>query len=78
MGGKHFEPSNLEVDHPRRTPEGEEENDKRKEEENEDDIMLRQLKKIQANVSIWGLLMASQEHCQAHATNWQHAGMRTA
>lgn len=64
--GRHFKPANLEVDHPGRILEEEREKDKGKEkEEDEDDIVLRQLKKIQANVSIWGLLMASQKHRQA-------------
>ena len=31
---------------------------------NEEDEVLKQLQKTQANISLWGLLMASNKHCQ--------------
>ena len=34
-------------------------------EEEREDLVLKQLKKMQANVSIWGLLVASHKHRQA-------------
>ena len=36
---------------------------KGKEEKEEEDRVLTQLKKTQAHVSVWGLLMASHKHC---------------
>ena len=62
--GKHYKPSFLEKDHPRRDigegskimePKG-------KEEKEEEDRVLTQLKKTQAHVSVWGLLIASHKH----------------
>lgn len=65
-GGRHFKQAFLEGDRPGRTLEEEmKRNIERDKEEDEDDVVLKQLKKIQANVSIWGLLMASQKHRQA-------------
>ena len=64
---KHYKPSFLENDHPGRDigerskpmePKG-------KEYKEEEDMVLTQLKKTQAHVSVWGLLMASYKHCSA-------------
>ena len=65
--GKHYKPSFSEKDHPSRDigegfkpmePKG-------KEEKEEEDRFLTQLKKTQAHVSVWGLLMASHKHRSA-------------
>ena len=65
--GKHYKPSFLEKDHPSRDiGEGSEPTaTKGKEEKEEEDRVLTQLKKTQAHVSIWGLLMASHKHRSA-------------
>ena len=42
--------------------------EKQKEKQIEEEAVLRQLKKIQADISIWGLLMASRVHRQAVLT----------
>jgi len=65
--GKHYKPSFLEKDHlGRNMEEGSKPIEpKRKEEKEEKDRVLTQLKKTQAHVSIWGLLMASHKHCNA-------------
>ena len=65
--GKHYKPSFLEKDYPGRSikegmkpiePKG-------KEEKEEKDKVLTQLKKTQAHVSVWVLLMASHKHRNA-------------
>ena len=65
--GKHYKPSFLENDHPSRDigerskpvePKG-------KEEKKEEDRVLTQLKKTQAHISVWGLLIASHKHHSA-------------
>ena len=65
--GKHYKPSFLEKDHPGRDlGEGSKTSElKGKEDKEEEDRVLMQLKKTQANVSIWGLLISSQMHRKA-------------
>ena len=65
--GKHYKPSFLEKDHlGRNIGEGSKPMEpKGKEEKEEKDRVLTQLKKTQAHVSIWGLLMASHKHRSA-------------
>ena len=65
--GRHYKPSFLKKDHPRRDiGEGSKTMEPRgKEEKEEEDRVLTQLKKTQAHVSIWGLLVASHKHCSA-------------
>ena len=65
--GKHYKPSFLEKDHPSRDiGEGSKPTEtKGKEEKEEEDRVLTQLKKTQAHLSIWGLLMASHKHRSA-------------
>jgi len=55
-GGRHFKPPHLESDNPLG------ELDKRFDVQEEEDEVLRQLKKTNANITIWGLLMASHKH----------------
>ena len=57
-GGRHFKPPHLESDNPLG------ELDKRFDVQEEEDEVLRQLKKTNANITIWGLLMASHKHRQ--------------
>ncbi|XP_077217903.1 uncharacterized protein LOC143852407 [Tasmannia lanceolata] len=64
-GGRIFKPAELRVENPAevvRAAEAQKQNKPSCEEEDEN--LLRQLKKTQANISIWGLLMASPKHCQ--------------
>ena len=62
-GGRHFKPAYLEEDYPGRDPLSVRETDKAKAlKETEEDQVLTQLKKTQASISIWGLIMASQKH----------------
>ena len=61
--GKHYKP--LENDHPGRDlKEGSKPTEPRGKEEEEDRVLI-QLKKTQAHMSVWGLLMASQKYCKA-------------
>ena len=64
---KHYKPSFLEKDHPGRDiREGSKPTEpKGKEEKEEEDQVLTQLKKTQAHVSVWGLLMDSYKHRSA-------------
>ena len=64
---KHYKPSFLEKDHPSRDiGEGSKPmKPKGKEEKEEEDRILTQLKKTQAHVSMWGLLMSSRKHRSA-------------
>ena len=59
--GKHYKPSLLEKDYPGRDlEEGSKPMEPRgKEDKEEEDTVLMQLKKTQAQVSVWGLLIAS-------------------
>ncbi|MBE2321366.1 hypothetical protein DVA67_035965, partial [Solirubrobacter sp. CPCC 204708] len=59
-GGRHFKPTYLESDNPL----GELERPQRTEVQEEEEEILKQLKRTQANITIWGLLMASQKHRQ--------------
>ena len=61
--GRHFKPPHLARDHP--GPSQEQEVLAELPEEEKEDPILKQLKKLQANVSIWGLLVASHKHRQA-------------
>ena len=65
--GKHYKPSFLEKDYlGRDLEEGSKPMEPRgKEDKKEEDRVLVQLKKTQAHVSVWGLLMASQKHRKA-------------
>ena len=59
QGGKHFKPLHLETDNlvealNRSTPQT----------PTKEDEVLKQLQKTQANISLWGLLMASYKHWQ--------------
>jgi len=64
---KHYKPSFLEKDHPgRNIGEGSKPTElKGKEEKEEEDRVLTKLKKTQAHVSVWGLLMAFHKHRSA-------------
>ncbi|XP_077242530.1 uncharacterized protein LOC143883049 [Tasmannia lanceolata] len=64
-GGRIFKPAELRAENPAevvRAAEGQKQSKPSCEEEDEN--LLRQLKKTQANISIWGLLMASPKHRQ--------------
>ena len=64
--GKHYEPSFLEKDYPGRDiGEGSKPTEPKEKEEEEEDQVLTQLKKTQAHVSVWGLLMASHKYRSA-------------
>ena len=61
--GKHYKP--LENDHPGRDlKEGSKPTEPKGKEEEEDRVLI-QLKKTQAHMSVWGLLMASQKYRKA-------------
>lgn len=68
--GRHFKPGFLEGDHPGQEINQEADIEKIRErmgyiaEEGEEDQVLKQLKKIQANISIWRLLTTSKKHHQ--------------
>jgi hypothetical protein len=65
-GGRNFKPAYLEEDYPGRDPPYAREANKAKApKETEEDRVLAQLKKTQASISIWGLIMASQKHRDA-------------
>ena len=63
--GKHYKPSFLEKDHLGRDLGEGSKPMKPKGDKEEEDRVLMQLKKTQAHVSVWGLLMASQKHRKA-------------
>ena len=65
--GKHYKPSFLEKDHPSRDigERSKPTEPKGKKEKKEKDQVLTQLKKTQAHVSVWGLLMASHKYRNA-------------
>ena len=64
--GKHYKPSFLENDHPGKDlREGSKPMEPRGKEEEEEDRVLIQLKKTQDHMSVWGLVIASQKHCNA-------------
>ena len=57
--GRHFNPLNLEIDNPIEAL-----NKATQQTPNEEDKVLKQLEKTQANISLWGLLMALYKHRQ--------------
>ena len=59
QGGRHFKPPHLETDNPVETL-----NRSTQQTLAEKDEILKQLQKTQANISLWGLLMASYKHQQ--------------
>ncbi|KAF5934569.1 hypothetical protein HYC85_030740 [Camellia sinensis] len=63
--GRYFKPPHL--DQPEASGK-DKEAEKQKEKQIEEEVVLRQLKKIQADISIWGLFMASRVHRQAVLT----------
>ncbi|XP_077219773.1 uncharacterized protein LOC143853962 [Tasmannia lanceolata] len=65
-GGQVFKPAELRVENPAEVARGvDHQNQKQKQSlDDEEDNLLKQLKRTQANVSIWGLLMASPKHRQ--------------
>ncbi|XP_077237243.1 uncharacterized protein LOC143878914 [Tasmannia lanceolata] len=63
-GGRVFKPAELRVDNPAEVARGVDNQKQKQRLEEEEDNLLNQLKKTQANVSIWGLLMASPKHRQ--------------
>ncbi|XP_077221691.1 uncharacterized protein LOC143855455 [Tasmannia lanceolata] len=63
-GGRVFKPAELRVDNPAEVARGVDNQKQKQRFEEEEDNLLNQLKKTQANVSIWGLLMASPKHRQ--------------
>ncbi|KAF5933032.1 hypothetical protein HYC85_029203 [Camellia sinensis] len=63
--GRYFKPSHL--DQPEASRKNKEA-ERQREKLLEDKVVLKQLKKIQADISIWGLLMASKVHRQAVLT----------
>jgi hypothetical protein len=74
--GRHFKPTYLEEDYPRRDPPPTWEADKAKAlKETEENQALAQLKKTQASISIWGLIMASQKHRDAilESLGWERS-----
>ena len=64
---KHYKPTFLEKDHPGRyIGQGSKPKEpKEKEEKNEEDQVLTQLKKTQAHMSVWGLLMTFHKLCSS-------------
>ncbi|XP_077249434.1 uncharacterized protein LOC143888974 [Tasmannia lanceolata] len=64
-GGRIFKPAELRAENPAEVVRAAEVQKQNKPScEEEDENLLRQLKKTQANISIWGLLMASPKHRQ--------------
>ncbi|KAK9274791.1 hypothetical protein L1049_022043 [Liquidambar formosana] len=63
--GRHYKPNYLEGDHPGRELNQEVREKIEQQNEEEEDRILKQLKKTQESISIWGLLIASKKHRQA-------------
>ncbi|XP_077237185.1 uncharacterized protein LOC143878852 [Tasmannia lanceolata] len=63
-GGRVFKPAELRVENPAEVARGVDSQRQKQRLDEEEDNLLNQLKKTQANVSIWGLLMASPKHRQ--------------
>ncbi|XP_077232247.1 uncharacterized protein LOC143867639 [Tasmannia lanceolata] len=63
-GGRVFKPAELRVENPAEVARAVENQRQKQSVEEEEDNLLKQLKKTQANVSIWGLLLASPKHRQ--------------
>ena len=79
--GKHYKPSFLENDHPGRDlgERSKPTKSRGKEDKEEEDRVLIQLKKTQAHVSVYSLLMASQKHHKAllDTLNWKEVPIET-
>ncbi|XP_077252534.1 uncharacterized protein LOC143891925 [Tasmannia lanceolata] len=63
-GGRVFKLAELRVENPAEVARGVDHQKQKQKLDEEEDNLLNQLKKTQANVSIWGLLMASPKHRQ--------------
>ncbi|XP_077247313.1 uncharacterized protein LOC143887087 isoform X2 [Tasmannia lanceolata] len=63
-GGRFFKPPELRAENPAEIARAVENQNQRLSPEEDEDILLKQLRKTQANVSIWGLLMSSPKHRQ--------------
>ncbi|XP_077215777.1 uncharacterized protein LOC143850404 [Tasmannia lanceolata] len=63
-GGRVFKPAELRVENPAEVVRAAENLKQKQTVDEEEENLLKQLKKTQANVSIWGLLMASPKHRQ--------------
>ncbi|XP_077222136.1 uncharacterized protein LOC143855979 [Tasmannia lanceolata] len=63
-GGRVFKPAELRVDNPPEVARAVDSQKQKQRFDEEEDNLLNQLKKTQANISIWGLLMASLKHRQ--------------
>ncbi|XP_077223341.1 uncharacterized protein LOC143856946 [Tasmannia lanceolata] len=63
-GGRVFKPAELRVEKPAEVARAGDNQKQKQRLDEEEDNLLNQLKKTQANVSIWGLLMASPKHRQ--------------
>ncbi|XP_077230117.1 uncharacterized protein LOC143863313 [Tasmannia lanceolata] len=63
-GGRVFKPGELRVENPAEVARGVDHQKQKQRLDEEEDNLLNPLKKTQANVSIWGLLMASPKHRQ--------------
>ncbi|XP_077215727.1 uncharacterized protein LOC143850353 [Tasmannia lanceolata] len=63
-GGRVFKPPELRAENPAEIARAVENQNQRLSPEEDEDILLKQLRKTQANVSIWGLLMSSPKHRQ--------------
>ncbi|XP_077228515.1 uncharacterized protein LOC143861473 [Tasmannia lanceolata] len=63
-GGRVFKPPKLRAENPAEIARAVENQNQRLSPDEDEDILLKQLRKTQANVSIWGLLMSSPKHRQ--------------
>ncbi|XP_077215937.1 uncharacterized protein LOC143850593 [Tasmannia lanceolata] len=63
-GGRVFKPPELRAENPAEIARAVENQNQRLRPEEDEDVLLKQLRKTQANVSIWGLLMSSPKHRQ--------------
>ncbi|XP_077217858.1 uncharacterized protein LOC143852360 [Tasmannia lanceolata] len=63
-GGRVIKPAELRVENPVEVARAVENQRQKQSVEEEEDNLLKQLKKTQANVSVWGLLLASPKHRQ--------------
>ncbi|XP_077230979.1 uncharacterized protein LOC143864044 [Tasmannia lanceolata] len=63
-GGRVFKPPELRAENPAEIARAVENQNQRLSPKEDEDILLKQLRKTQANVSMWGLLMSSPKHRQ--------------
>ncbi|XP_077237250.1 uncharacterized protein LOC143878919 [Tasmannia lanceolata] len=63
-GGRVFKPHEVRAENPAEIARAVEDQNQRLSPEEDEDILFKQLRKTQANVSIWGLLMSSPKHRQ--------------